>query len=428
MKSSFPVAIIGGGPVGLAAAAQLVKRNKTFILIEKGEEVGAAIWQWRHVRLFSSWEYTIDRTAEELLVSHGWTSPPKDELPTGEDLVRDYLKPLAELPELKPSILTGARVIAIQRYGIDKMKTAGRETFPFEVIYETEGETRRIFALAVIDATGTWESPNPAGASGNKATGEQDNAAHIYYGIPEPMGQHRARYANKRVAVVGSGHSAINTLLELDILKREAPETEIVWVLRKKSASETYGGGESDALPARGALGTRAKQLVQEGRIRVHSGFRVHGIEAWEDKLRLSGLSGHQTNFIDGIDEIVVNTGARPDFSYVRELRYQADNALECVPELAELIDPNIHSCGTVRPHGEAELRQPERNFYVVGSKSYGRAPTFLMATGYEQVRSIAAALDGDWEAARKVELHLPATGVCGVPGSKVQESVNVTK
>lgn len=426
MRSTFPVAIIGGGPVGLAAAAHLVKRNKAFIVIEKGEEVGAALWQWKHVRLFSPWEYTIDQAAEELLVSHGWTSPPKDQLPTGEHMVRDYLKPLAELPEMKPHIVTGGRVVAVQRYGIDKMKTAGRDTFPFEVIYEKEGETRRIFASALIDATGTWESPNPAGASGNEATGERENASHIYYGIPEPMGPHRSRYAGKTVAVVGSGHSAINTLLELDALKQEAPETEIVWVLRKKSASETYGGGENDGLPARGALGTRVKQLVKEDRVRVVSPFRIHGIEGWEGKLRLSGLSGHQTTYINGIDEIVVNTGARPDFSYIRELRYHADSALECVPDLANLIDPNIHSCGSVRPHGEAELRQPERNFYVVGSKSYGRAPTFLLATGYEQVRSIAAALADDWEAARKVELHLPQTGVCKVTGSTNQESVNV--
>ncbi len=426
MIRSFPVAIIGGGPVGMAAAAHLVKRNKAFLLIERGEEVGTAILQWKHVRLFSPWEYTIDRAAEELLVSHGWTSPPKGELPTGGDMVRDYLQPLAELPEMKPHIVTGGRVVAVQRYGIDKVKTAGRETFPFEVIYEKGGEIHRVFASALIDATGTWESPNPAGASGNAATGEQENVSHIYYGIPEAMGQHRSRYGGKVVAVVGSGHSAINSLLELDRLKQEVPETEIVWVLRKKSVAETYGGGGSDALPARGALGTQASLLVKEGRVRVHSPFRIHGIEARDGKLRLSGLSGHQNAIIDGIDEIVVNTGARPDFSYIRELRYHADNALECVPDLADLIDPNIHSCGTVRPHGEAELRQPERNFYVVGSKSYGRAPTFLMATGYEQVRSIAAALAGDWEAARKAELHLPETGVCGVPRSTNRETVSV--
>jgi hypothetical protein len=217
--------------------------------------------------------------------------------------------------------------------------------------------------------------------------------------------------------------SAINTLLELDRLKQEVPQTEILWVLRKKTVSETYGGGTNDA---RGALGTKAGLLVQAGRVQVYSPFRIGGIKSKDGKLQISGMSGHQTATIKGVDEIIVNTGARPDFSTLRELRYHADHALECVPELSELIDPNVHSCGTVRAHGEAELRQPEKNFYVVGSKSYGRAPTFLMATGYEQVRSIAAAFAGDWEAARKVELHLPETGVCGVPESKKRESVSV--
>ncbi|WP_058309055.1 NAD(P)-binding domain-containing protein [Gracilibacillus massiliensis] len=416
MSRSFPIVIIGGGPVGMAAAAHLVKRNKSFILIEKGEQVGSSLLQWKHVRLFSPWEYTIDRTAEELLISHGWTSPPKEELPTGGDMVRDYLQPLAQLPEINHHIITEGRVIAIQRYGIDKIKTRGRETFPFEVIYQKEGEIHQVFASGVIDATGTWESPNPAGASGNVAIGEKNNQAHIYYGIPEATGQHRSRYAGKVVAVVGSGHSAINSLLELDRLKEEVPETKILWVLRKKTAKEAYGGGEDDALPARGALGTKARLLVKAGRVHVHSPFRIDGIKSKGDKLQIKGLTGHQRALIEDVDEIIVNTGARPDFSYLRELRYQADQALESVPALAELIDPNVHSCGTVRAHGEAELRQPEKNFYIVGSKSYGRAPTFLMATGYEQVRSIAAAFAGDWEASRKVELHLPETGVCGVP------------
>lgn len=50
-------------------------------------------------------------------------------------------------------------------------------------------------------------------------------------------------------------------------------------------------------------------------------------------------------------------------------------------------------------------------------SKSYGRAPTFLALTGFEQVRSVVAAIAGDREAAERVELALPDTGVCGGSG-----------
>ncbi|MDK0291584.1 hypothetical protein LEL45_24165, partial [Salmonella enterica] len=118
---------------------------------------------------------------------------------------------------------------------------------------------------------------------------------------------------------------------------------------------------------------------------------------------------------LSGIDKIITNTGSRPDFSFLREIRLSIDAGTESVEALSPLIDPNLHSCGTVRPHGEEILRQPEKNFYIVGMKSYGRAPTFLMATGYEQIRSIVAYLTGDIEASKKVELELPETGVCSI-------------
>jgi hypothetical protein len=113
------------------------------------------------------------------------------------------------------------------------------------------------------------------------------------------------------------------------------------------------------------------------------------------------------------VDRIVVATGFRPDLALLREVRIALAPAVEAPPALAPLIDPNLHSCGTVPPHGAAELAHPEPGFYIVGSKSYGRAPTFLMATGYEQVRSITAEIAGDHEAARSVHLVLPETGVC---------------
>ncbi|MDR6225134.1 NAD(P)-binding domain-containing protein [Desmospora profundinema] len=415
----LPVAVIGGGPVGLAAAAHLVRKRKPFVLFEKGVSVGASVLEWGHVRMFSPWEFNIDQAAEELLLQHDWISPPKDELPTGEELVNLYLFPLSRLPMIQPFVLTNSKVVAVNRKGLDKVKTAGRDQVPFEITYETNGVYQKLEASAVIDASGTWYTPNPVGANGNLAMGEKEFANRIFYGIPDVSGKQRNRYAEKAVAVVGSGHSAIHTLLNLEVLKRDFKNTTIHWVLRKQAVSDTYGGEEKDALPARGALGKHIRQLVEEERIQVHAGFRIESIRQSESTLTLSGNTNGQLTYLDHIDEIVVNTGARPDFSFLRELRYESNTSIESVPDLAELIDPNIHSCGTVRPHGEAELRQPEKDFYIVGSKSYGRAPTFLMATGYEQVRSIVAALCGDWEAAKKVELNLPETGVCGTQTDK---------
>lgn len=415
MLNKFPVAIIGGGPVGLAAAAHLIKRNMKFVLIEQGASVGASIKEWGHVRMFSPWKYNIDQAAEALLLANGWAAPDAEQLPTGNQLVDEYLSPFARLPEVEPHLVMNSTVVGIHRYGIDKVKTAGRESFPFEITMESkDGQVSQLLASAVIDATGTWRSPNPAGASGSSAIGELEVQDQVTYGIPNATAQ-RNRYAGKRVAVIGSGHSAINSILELSKLQIEEPAASIIWVLRKGAVEDTYGGGAADALPARGQLGLDISDLIQMGRIEVVTAFRTQKIEKQAEKLKLIGMRNHATVELEAIDELVVNTGARPDFAYLREVRVQADPALECVPALADLIDPNVHSCGTVRPHGEAELRQPEMNFYIVGSKSYGRAPTFLMATGYEQVRSLVAALAGDWDAARRVELNLPETGVCSV-------------
>lgn len=113
------------------------------------------------------------------------------------------------------------------------------------------------------------------------------------------------------------------------------------------------------------------------------------------------------------VSRIVNATGFRPDLDITREIRLDLDPALECPRGLAELIDPNQHSCGTVPPHGERLLAHSDAGFYIAGMKSYGRAPTFLLATGYKQVRSIAAVLAGDRTAADAMQLDLPATGVC---------------
>jgi hypothetical protein len=223
----------------------------------------------------------------------------------------------------------------------------------------------------------------------------------------------KERFKNKSIAVVGGGHSAINTIIELDKLKDEYPGTTIHWILRKETLRDVYGGQEKDSLEARGALGIKIEKLVNEDRLNVYTPFQVQEIRQHNGQLMLVGHQHNKLLSLPDIDEVISNTGSRPDFSFIREVRLNVDSSLESSKAIAELIDPNIHSCGTVRPHGEKELRHDDDGFYIVGSKSYGRAPTFLMATGYEQVRSVVAAIDGDTEAALKVELDLPETGVC---------------
>ena len=118
---------------------------------------------------------------------------------------------------------------------------------------------------------------------------------------------------------------------------------------------------------------------------------------------------------VAGVHTVVAATGFRPDLAILGEVRVDLDPGLESPVALAPLIDPAFHSCGSVQPHGHRELAQPEPGLYLVGLKSYGRAPTFLVTTGNEQVRSVAAAIAGDLEAADEVRLVLPETGVCSV-------------
>ena len=414
----LPVAIIGAGPVGLAAAAHLTVRNQPFLLFEAGSSVASNMLSWKHISVFSPWRYNIDKAARQLLKETDWQAPDEEGLPTGAALYNQYLKPLAELPAIRKRLHLDSKVIAVGRKNMDKMKTQGREALPYLVQVLQGDQIEQYEARAVIDASGTWDNPNPIGSGGSYAVGEVENSKQIFYGIPDILNLHAQRYKNKSVLVVGSGHSSINAILELDRLKEQYPSTEIHWVLRKKNVSEVYGGQENDALQARGALGIKIEQLINEDRINVYTPFQIQQIANLDDKLAIIGIQDGSKFALPLIDEIISNTGSRPDFSFLREIRLHIDPALESAADLAELIDPNIHSCGTVRPHGEKELRHPDKDFYIVGSKSYGRAPTFLMATGYEQVRSIVAAIDGDMEAARNVELDLPETGVCSSDGA----------
>ncbi|MFN8593895.1 MAG: NAD(P)-binding domain-containing protein [Thermomicrobiales bacterium] len=411
--SPLPVAVIGAGPVGLAAAAHLLRQGEEPVIFEAGPRVGANVLAWGHVRLFSPWRYTIDDAARTLLTqSDTWTAPAPAAYPTGRELVAAYLAPLAALPAIRSRLRLASRVVQVTRDGIDKMKDAGREDAPFVLtIQRPDGSEEPFLAKAVIDASGTTATPNPLGASGVPAIGERQLHERIFYGIPDVLGLHRQHYAGKRVLVAGSGHSAFNVLLDLVDLAAEVPGTSITWAIRRPGdrLETLFGGGINDALPARGALGERVRQLVSDRRLRLVSGFRVRRLTETGDGILVAG----DDEVIGPVDTIIAATGFRPDRSLLSELRLDLDPAVESPRALAPLIDPNIHSCGSVPPHGETELRQPESGAYIVGMKSYGRAPTFLMLTGYEQVRSIAAAIAGDWESARDVQLVLPETGVC---------------
>ncbi|WP_104118364.1 NAD(P)-binding protein [Arthrobacter sp. B1805] len=408
--TNLPVAVIGAGPIGLAAAAHLLEQGLEPVIFEAGPTAGAAIEQWRHIRLFSPWRYNIDAAATRLLESTGWESPRPTALPYGGELIDQYLTPLATTEPIASRLHTGARVVAVTRQGMDRTHTRNRENTPFLVRVEhTTGQTSDHVVAGVIDASGTWSTRNPLGVSGLPAIGEDAATSRVSSPLPDVKDRDRAAFAGRRVLVVGAGHSAANTLISLSELAKDEPNTRILWVVRGPSAAKVYGGGDLDGLPARGQLGSRLRRLVESGAIELHTGFSIKALH--------DGTNGVTVESVDGrtvlADVIVPCTGFRPDLGILQELRLDLDPAVDAPRELGPLIDPEFHSCGTVAPHGAKLLAHPDQDFYIVGMKSYGRAPTFLLATGYEQVRSVAAALAGDREAADTVHLELPETGVC---------------
>lgn len=412
--TALPTVVIGAGPVGLAAAAHLVAREQNPLVLEAGPGAGTAVREWGHVRLFSPWAEVVDPAAEKLLAPTGWIRPDDTSYPTGREWAELYLQPLAHA--LGERVRYGTRVTGVSRSGRDRVVDVGRAEQPFTVhLVTAEGREERLTARAVIDASGTWAIPGPLGGDGLPAPGERAAADRITYRIPdlnEPGV--RARYAGRRTAVIGSGASAFTALAQLAGLAKEHAGTHATWILRRGIGESTFGGGDADQLPARGALGLRAKAAVEDGYATALTEFRTAAVEEADGRLVLVAEDGRR---LQPVDRIIALTGLRPDLSLLDELRLGLDERLQAPVELAPLIDPNVHSCGTVHPHGADELAHPEKDLYLAGMKSYGRAPSFLAMTGYEQVRSIAAALAGDREAAERVELTLPETGVCGGAG-----------
>jgi len=413
----LPVAIIGAGPIGLAAAANLAERGVDFVVYEAGDTIADSMRSWGHIRLFSPWKHLIDPAARRLLEAAGWTEPRyRDTAPSGAKLVEQYLAPLAALPQIAPHVRTGAAVAAVTRQGMDRTRSTGRAETPFALRITESGRTTEVTARAVIDASGTYRTTNSLGSNGLDPLGLETVADHVTPALPDILGVDRARFAGRHITVVGAGHSAANTLINLSTLIQTSPSTTVSWVIRNKKAVRVFTA-DDDELSGRSSLGAKVQKLIDFGVITVIDQLEIIGLTKNGNQVEVTGLRAGNVETLT-TDLIVNATGFRPDLSILREIRLSLDDIVEAPVKLAPLIDPNLHSCGTVEPHSFTELQQPEPNFFIAGMKSYGRAPTFLLATGYEQVRSITAYLAGDMAAATNVELVLPATGVCSTDSS----------
>ena len=355
--------------------------------------------EWGHVRLFSPWPELVDRAAARLLAPSGWTAPGQG-YPTGAEWVAGYLRPLADA--LGGRVRYGTRVTGVSRKGRDRLVDAGRGDQPFTVhVIDRTGmrtSSRRGRSSTRRARGGSRTRPARTGCPPWASTPPQDGA---WSGTRSRTSPPLEPFAGGHTVVLGAGHSAATAVIELARIARANPGTRVTWVLRRATASAATAGSAADELPERGALGIRAGQAVDEGIVTLVTGFRTERIRPDDaDRAVLVAEDGRE---LAPADTVVVLTGFRPDLGFLSEMRLDLDPVLQAPRAIAPAIDPNVHSCGTAAPTLAADLAQPEPGLYLVGMKSYGRAPTFLAMTGYEQVRSVAAELAGDHEAAARV-------------------------
>lgn len=389
--SNLPIAVIGAGPIGLSAAANLLDAGLTPIVFESGDGPGSNLASWGHVRMFSPWSYNMDPVAVALLQEKDWTKPVSTEFPTGSELLERYVLPLASHGAIAPHLHVNTRVKHVSRQYHDVLRNDGRERAPFVVRVSNNDGERDILVRAVIDASGTYQSPNWLGAHGIPAMGERAASHAITYGVPDILNSAREQYAGKSVLVVGGGHSAFNALQDLVKLADQFDGMRVLWGIRGASVNNIVRSPENDELQERRRLEVHIQTLLNEGRIEVFTELAIEQIDCENSKLIVKSHSSQ----LPPVDQIIAATGFRPDLNLLSELRTSFDPATESPAGLGPLIDPNLHSCGSVPEHGAAELSHPETGLYIVGIKSYGRAPTFLLRTGYKQVKSVTSALAG---------------------------------
>ncbi|WNB86224.1 hypothetical protein [Cellulomonas sp. ATA003] len=256
---------------------------------------------------------------------------------------------------LGDAVRVGHRVLRVARDGIDKVRSDGRTDHPFLVrVRDPRGDVVDLRARAVVDASGTWGQPNPLGASGLPALGEERLGAHVVGPLPDVLGRDRARFAGRRTLVVGAGHSAANTLTALAQLAEREPGTQVLWAIRRSTPLAVFGGGAADALPARGRLGVGLRELVTSGAVELVPGFAVTELEGDGDAVTVVGRTADGERRLAGVSTVVAATGFRPDLSTLSEVRLDLDPGLEAPARLAPLIDPELHSCGTVPRTGTA--------------------------------------------------------------------------
>ena len=415
------IAIIGAGPIGLEAALLARQFGHDVQLFEKGR-VAENILDWGHVRVFSPFGMNSSEWGRGALAkSLGPDALPRDdELLTGREFADRYLIPLSQLPELEGRIHEQSQVYSISRRNFRKTEGIGspaRGSEPFQLLIEHSFDERIVLADLVLDCSGTYPHHNWLGNGGMPCQGERDVLTEDYYRLPTIRA---AEYGNRITLVVGSGFSAATSVVALAELARQAPLTKVMW-FANSLPNQTESAGPivripNDPLVARDQLAAKANELASRERFSRASSAESsnHPVEWFADgaikslrrkqpglifdvpvldvELDWSRAAGQGSNLPPRltVDRIIANVGYRPDRSIYEELHVHECYATQGPIKLAaKLLGESSADCLTQTSHGGDVLKNPEPNFFILGSKSYGRNSNFLLRVGLEQVREV---------------------------------------
>jgi thioredoxin reductase len=387
------IAIIGAGPTGLEAALAAHENGYTFTLYEAGDDVASYVSSWGHVRLFSPWDLDVSPRARRLLAEMGQGVPEGSDCPTGSELVELILRPLASSDIIAPCLERGVRVVAVSREGLLKSDAIGdpaRAERPFRLLLkDAAGREWAVSAEIVLDCTGNYGHPNPLGAGGIPAPGEAQFEEEIVRQIPD-FERAPETWAGKTTLLVGSGYSAQTAVVELWRIADQHPATRVIWVVREPTAN--WEIIPEDPLPARAELTRRAKELAGSATEAVRCIYGVAVDALQRNGKRISVLLRHRDNETTEVevDRIVSLTGFHGDYELYRQLQVHECWATSGPMKLAAaLLGSSGTDCLEQTGHGADTLVNPEPNFFILGSKSYGRNSSFLMRIGWEQVDDV---------------------------------------
>ncbi|MGH9183356.1 MAG: NAD(P)-binding protein [Acidimicrobiales bacterium] len=399
MGRSGQVAILGAGPIGLEAALAAADAGRPFTVYEAAPHAGGHVRRWGHVPLFTSWARNVSPRMRRHLEAAGAGVPGGPECPTGHQLARSLLDPLAALPEVAPHLRLGARVEAVGRQDLlkhEEIATPARAERPFRLLVrDRSGREDLASADVVLDCTGTYGRPNAVGDGGIPALGERALGEEIHRALPDLDADGR-RWAGRTTLLVGAGHSAQTAALGLAGLAGRAPGTRVVWAVR--SAAPTWGAVPHDPLPERAALVERAGALAggEEPAVELRTGVVVERLARHDGRVAVT-LRGDGGTEEVVVDRVLALTGFVGDHDLYRQLQVHECYATAAPIQLAAaLLGEGAGDCLDQTSQGVDTLRNPEPNFFILGVKSYGRNNLFLMSVGWGQVEEVFAALSGD--------------------------------